>query len=104
MAYMSLICMIQIMLLDRNRITCMIYLAHVSWVGYVLQQPDPAQQLTTAGQDLDELLLLIQYTYTVDRDVFDLGNAVLCAEVHAHHAHVSSAQYTGGTALGTAGM
>ena len=29
--------------------------AHVSWVGSVLQNADPAQPLTTAGDELDDL-------------------------------------------------
>ena len=44
----------------------MIYstVAHVSWVGSVLQFTDPAQHLTTIGYDLDDLC--------VDRDLSDV--------------------------------
>ena len=48
MCMICMVCMIQLMLSGGTRTICMIYLAHVFWVGFVAHA-DPAQPLTSAG-------------------------------------------------------
>ena len=40
---------------DGTRRNCIIYVAQLSWLGYALQYADPAQPLTAAVEELDDL-------------------------------------------------